>query len=663
MRPVRQESELPVVLCTDRLSPSIAYRTYSEPIAGRPFLQWWCDRFISRHSSDLSVLCHTAEDERAVAAIVSRRARVIRVESGTKVKAFAKAAQVVGAEHLAFVYYGIVFAPRGLLLLAFRHHVQHANSFTPVLGLPDRASPEIYQSGLLQELASLDLPEMASEPAEIILRLSMAAHTLRELQPCMPTATPFDAGRAFGASARLLPEGVSISTPRDIELARRAVAGGDSDDLKLLEHWRRCAIQVRSELSETLSQPLRSASLDVASRSRPGREARRRILFISEPAGFSGGEESLCQLISHLDRDLFEPYAFVGGDGAFAARLRSSRANVIIAPCGFGTSGVERLLYVLGVLHQVKPQVVHFNGPVDSPTLHAVVLTKVPFVAHARNALLTGDLDALRLATRIIAVSEFTKERVLRLDVAEHRVSVLYDEVDPSSFASGAFDKDELRAQFGIAPRARVALLIARLVPNKRHDLFLKAAIEAKSHIPRLHLVLKADVFVDDAAADRVVDFIEAHSMKSWVTTVPFVDDIRKMHSLADVLVLCSDDEALGRCVVEAMAMEIPVIVSDSGGSHEIVRDGETGFVFPGGNAGALARCLVEALSDSGRHKNMGRAARRHVIEHLTALQSAAKVSDLYEEVLSANSSKAAAPGSKDRHSNESYHAPAGPSS
>ncbi|MGB2716719.1 MAG: glycosyltransferase family 4 protein [Vicinamibacterales bacterium] len=476
---------------------------------------------------------------------------------------------------------------------------------------------------------------MPSEPADTIRRLSVVAQSLRELQPCVPTATPFDAVRVLGASPRLLPEGISLSTPRDIELARRVVACARTDDgLEDLEHWRRCAIQMRRELEEDFSQFLASAGLSIAYHAR--RDGRLRVLFISEPAGFSGGEESLCQLIDHLDRNAFEAYALVGGEGAFAARLRSSGANVIVASCGFGTSGVERLLYVLRRVLEVKPHVVHFNGPVDAPTLHAVVLTQVPFVAHARNALLTDDVDMFRLATRIIAVSEFMKERVLRLEIPEERVSVVYDEVDPDVFTTAAYDKDELRRQYGIPPQAKVALMIARLVPNKRHDLFLKAAFEAKTDIPQLHLLLKGDVFVDDVTPDRVVEYIDTHGMRSWVTIVPFVDDIRKMHSIADVLVLCSDDEALGRCVVEAMAMKVPVIVSDSGGTHEIVRDGETGFVFSGGDVSALRGCLIEALSDNNRYHHLGRAARSYVVDHLTARESAARVMALYEQMLSA---------------------------
>jgi phosphatidylinositol alpha-1,6-mannosyltransferase len=63
------------------------------------------------------------------------------------------------------------------------------------------------------------------------------------------------------------------------------------------------------------------------------------------------------------------------------------------------------------------------------------------------------------------------------------------------------------------------------------------------------------------------------------------------------VVVLCSDREGLGRCVVEAMAMGTPVVVTDSGGTHEVVNHRKTGFVVRGGDARDLATRIVEALT------------------------------------------------------------------
>jgi glycosyltransferase involved in cell wall biosynthesis len=112
-----------------------------------------------------------------------------------------------------------------------------------------------------------------------------------------------------------------------------------------------------------------------------------------------------------------------------------------------------------------------------------------------------------------------------------------------------------------------------------------------------VELVLKGEVFYETSYVEAVRDDINKRGLSDIVKIIPFVDDIRDLHAAADVVVLCSDREGLGRCVVEAMAMGTPVVVTDSGGTHEVVNHRKTGFVVRGGDARDLATRIVEALT------------------------------------------------------------------
>ena len=79
----------------------------------------------------------------------------------------------------------------------------------------------------------------------------------------------------------------------------------------------------------------------------------------------------------------------------------------------------------------------------------------------------------------------------------------------------------------------------------------------------------------------------------------------------AELMVLPTLEDGSPFAVAEAMACGLPVIVTDSCGSAEWVRPGETGWVVPGGNVEALARALEEAIGLRGRLRTMGLAARR----------------------------------------------------
>jgi phosphatidylinositol alpha-1,6-mannosyltransferase len=73
------------------------------------------------------------------------------------------------------------------------------------------------------------------------------------------------------------------------------------------------------------------------------------------------------------------------------------------------------------------------------------------------------------------------------------------------------------------------------------------------------------------------------------------------------------DVEGLGIVYLEASAVGLPVVAGDSGGAPDAVRDGETGYVVPGRDDGALVDRLVALLSDPSRRARMGAAGRTWV--------------------------------------------------
>jgi glycosyltransferase involved in cell wall biosynthesis len=88
------------------------------------------------------------------------------------------------------------------------------------------------------------------------------------------------------------------------------------------------------------------------------------------------------------------------------------------------------------------------------------------------------------------------------------------------------------------------------------------------------------------------------------------------VYAMADVLVLPSLSETWGLVVNEAMNLGCPAIVTERVGcAYELVVPGQTGWVFPTGNPGALRQCVEEALSDPERLHQIGENARRHVLQ------------------------------------------------
>ena len=112
-------------------------------------------------------------------------------------------------------------------------------------------------------------------------------------------------------------------------------------------------------------------------------------------------------------------------------------------------------------------------------------------------------------------------------------------------------------------------------------------------------------------------------------------DDIPDVMSMLDVAVLTSENEGLGRVLIEAMARSRPVVATSVGGIPEVVDDGETGTLIPCGAAEALASAVCDLLEHPDKARAMGEAGRRRA-EVLFGIDAHVRsVEALYDEILS----------------------------
>jgi len=116
-------------------------------------------------------------------------------------------------------------------------------------------------------------------------------------------------------------------------------------------------------------------------------------------------------------------------------------------------------------------------------------------------------------------------------------------------------------------------------------------------------------------------------------------DGVRSAIGSADVFVLTSLSEGLNNATLEAMAMEIPVVVSAVGGMPEAVTDGCEGFLVPPGDATALASRLCELARNPALRSTMGKNGRRRVQASFDLSPQVASFLNVYRELLGRASS------------------------
>jgi glycosyltransferase involved in cell wall biosynthesis len=176
--------------------------------------------------------------------------------------------------------------------------------------------------------------------------------------------------------------------------------------------------------------------------------------------------------------------------------------------------------------------------------------------------------------------------------------------------ASSIIHPLSIRQQWGIPENGAVILFCAKLQPWKRPFDALNAF--AKANIPNAFLVFAGEGPLRAELEKRVNKL----GLSQRVRFLGFVNQsqLPGIYRAADLFILPSEYEPFGVVVNEAMLCGTPVIVSDRvGARYDLVREGETGFVYPCGDIEALSQLLREVLPDRERLKRMGESARQRM--------------------------------------------------
>ncbi len=111
-------------------------------------------------------------------------------------------------------------------------------------------------------------------------------------------------------------------------------------------------------------------------------------------------------------------------------------------------------------------------------------------------------------------------------------------------------------------------------------------------------------------------------------------ENIETILPCADLIFQPSEHESFGLVPLEAMACEIPVLATDSGGIREVVINGVTGYLCEVGDTEAMAARAIQILTDDTHARALGRRGRERVISHFSKAKIVAQYEDLYRELL-----------------------------
>jgi glycosyltransferase involved in cell wall biosynthesis len=230
-----------------------------------------------------------------------------------------------------------------------------------------------------------------------------------------------------------------------------------------------------------------------------------------------------------------------------------------------------------------------------------------------------------RLADRVVAVSNADARRMASIEHIDPKKIV----VIPNGYVPHPGSQTDVRAELGIDARAPVIATAAIMRPQKRLDLLLEAFTQVRVALPEAQLLLAGDGDCRDALTGQAATL----GISSAVHFLGLRDDVDSVLRAADVSALSSDYEGAPLFVYECLANGTPLVSTDVGGIPDAIVDGETGILVPKGDAAALARGLIELLSDDDRRHRMAVAAQRSASRY-TIETMAERVASLYDTLI-----------------------------
>lgn len=390
----------------------------------------------------------------------------------------------------------------------------------------------------------------------------------------------------------------------------------------------------------------------------PGRPAADplRITFLTHYTELYGANRSLLNLIDGLMPQGFLPHVICPEPGELLEALARRGVPVAVHPFEWWVStqrtvlGVaNRLRRTVRMLREITNQMIRWgtrlvysNSSVFAVGALAAAELGLPHVWHIRE-FGRRDYDlrpdfgthltrlAYRGADALIFVSDALRRAVLG-GATPANSYVVYNGV-----ATEAEFDDRRRAADTLRGRRQpfTFVLVGRFREGKGQAIAIQAFAQVAARFPdvRLLLVGGAGGTGDQGYLDHCRALVGELGVADRVEFWGYIPDPERAFLAADVALMCSRHEAMGRVTAEAMAACRPVIGYDGGGTSELIIPGRTGLLYRGG-ADALAECMARYLlaPDLAReHGEAGWAEARH--RHTTEVY-AARIAQLLGQLL-----------------------------
>jgi len=377
------------------------------------------------------------------------------------------------------------------------------------------------------------------------------------------------------------------------------------------------------------------------------------VLQVINTARVGGGMGHLYALVRALDPPEFKATIVATDEGSLTHKLRDEGFNFVDLNMMRSRLNPKAILALADLIERLDVDIVHLHGTRAGwfgalagllkrrrktiYTIHGFSFNKD---MSSPGKMFYTQIERLlaRMHDQLISVCDKDREEAVQKGICcEEKILTIHNGIDIHRFDPALLNGQGMlmRRSWEIGGQSPVVGTVARLVPQKGIEEFINAADLVRRKRPDVRFVVVGE--------GELRPRLEAHARRLGLDNgvLRFVgpsDEVPNALSALDVFVLSSLWEGHPISLLEALAMELPSVATETSGTPEILKHRETGLLVPPKDPPALADAILYMLDNPRQAAQMGARGRREVVERFAESRMVDNTLDIYRRLAAESS-------------------------
>jgi glycosyltransferase involved in cell wall biosynthesis len=379
-----------------------------------------------------------------------------------------------------------------------------------------------------------------------------------------------------------------------------------------------------------------------------------RILYVTDSPTVSGAEHVLFQYLDAFRPPEHETHVLLRRSNTRLSAELDARKIAYTATNGFSTEVIRTtarpdvLLNFAAAFRRISREMATLRRKWRYDVVHSISYPSSLYVAlahqdaavrhvwHEHNIKRTHRFNrpiyrfVARTCARVVGPSNAVVTALASAGIPADKLLTVYNGIDLERFIPQQAIRRATRSGLGLMEDEPAVGLMGQMLPYKGHATLVAAAPRVLAQVPKARFFF-VGALENPPYEAQIKTLARQHGVESRVVFTGWRSDIQAVLQAMDVVVVPTlTPEPAALSLMESMALERPLVASRTGGTPEIVKDGETGILFEPGNVTQLAAAIERLLHDPNLRERLGSAARARVSREFGKARHLARMEQLY---------------------------------